>query len=78
MTRVRGLTQVNAKNRSSKQLRWMTGPGTKPITWSMSGEALRAAAKDAKKGNIYDAEILRRKRNAEKRKTPRPTFSKKA
>ena len=80
MIRVRGMFQKSLKNRSSKQLGFMTGPGTKPALWSWSGEALRAASAscESSKGNPFEAEIQRRLKNAAKRKTPRlPCKSKK-
>lgn len=72
MIRVRGLKQKDLKNRSSKHLRFMAGPGTKPAIWSMSNEALKAYAAKCDRGNAFEAELNRRANNAAKRKTPRP------
>lgn len=58
MTRVTGLRQNNLRNRSSKHLRWLTGPGTKNILRSYSNEALQEAAKNNSPGAA--AEIKRR------------------
>lgn len=58
MTRVTGLRQNNLRNRSSKHLRWMTGPGTKNILRSYSNEALQKLANNNSPGAA--AEIKRR------------------
>jgi len=78
MIRVRGLFQKALKNRSSKHLKFMTGPGHKPVLWSWSNEALQKMSSSSEsKGNAYEKELNRRSRNAAKRKTPRPASSKK-
>lgn len=71
--------QKQLKNRSSKHLGWLTGPGTKPILWSWSNEQLNEYSKRCEaKSNPYEAELNRRARNAAKRKTPRPSNKKSA
>lgn len=74
MKHVRGLFQKYLKNRSSKDLYFagLCGVGSKPAIWGWSNEALRTAASGMGKGNVYDRELLRRAKNAAKRKTPRP------
>ena len=54
-----------AKNRSSKDLQWLVGPGTKPIMRCVSGEQLKNWADREVNGAF--AEIQRRqKKNAKK------------
>lgn len=78
MTRVRNLFQKELKNRSSKHLRSLTGPGKKPAVMSMSNETLQQLSKHCNnKGNVYDKELQRRTKLREKRKTPRPQSVKK-
>jgi hypothetical protein len=75
MVRIPGSHTPNIKNRSSKHLIPFTK--IKPAIWSMSGDQLRALSKNFNgKFNIYDAEIERRRKNREKRKTPRPLSKK--
>ena len=67
MTRVRDLFQKSLKNRSSKHLRFMTGPGTKPAIWGWSNECLRAQAAECKDANNpYDRELNRRHKKCDK------------
>jgi hypothetical protein len=75
MRRIPGSHVPNIKNRSSKHLGCLTK--MKSALWSMSGDALKTLSKSYNgKFNIFDAEIERRARNADKRKTPRPSSKK--
>lgn len=68
MTRVRGLYQKSLKNRSSKHLRFMTGPGTKPAILGWSNERLAAQAAECKNpnNNTYANELERRHKKHDK------------
>lgn len=75
MVRIPGSHAPNVKNRSSKHLIWFTK--MKPALWSMSGDQLRILSKNYNgKFNCYEAELKRRDRLREKRKTPRPPSKK--
>lgn len=61
MRRLPGSHAPNIKNRSSKHLDWLTGPGHKPVYRSMSNAVLEELAKgDPKSRNkfqsTYDAQ----------------------
>lgn len=62
---VNGFFQKQLKNRSSKDLRWLTGPGTKDIMRCVSGAQLAEWARNNVPG--ADAEIRRRAKRAEKK-----------
>lgn len=75
MVRIPGGHAPNIKNRSSKHLIWFTK--MKPALWSMGGEQLRILSKNYNgKFNCYEAELQRRQKLREKRKTPRPPSKK--
>ena len=75
MVRIPGSHAPNIKNRSSKQNIPFTK--MKPALWSMGGDQLRTLSKSYNgKFNIYDAELQRRDKLREKRKTPRPSSKK--
>jgi hypothetical protein len=77
MRRIPGSHAPNIKNRSSKHLIWFTK--MKPALWSMSGAQLEALSKNYNgKFNYYEAELQRRDKLREKRKTPRPPSKKQA
>ena len=58
--------QKQLKNRSSKDINWLVGPGTKPIERSMSKEQLKKLAQERKGKNRWDAELSRRAKKHEK------------
>lgn len=60
--------QKQLKNRSTKDIRWLVGPGTKPIERSMSGERLKQLANECKSaGNRWSAELNRRAKKQERK-----------
>lgn len=75
MVRIPGSHMPNIKNRSSKHLIWFTK--MKSALWSMSGDQLKTLSRSYNgKFNCYDAELERRAKLRDKRKTPRPPSKK--
>lgn len=63
MIRVSGMFQKDLKNRSSKHLKFMTGPGTKSVLRCVSGDQLKKWAANMVKG--AQDEINRRAKKQE-------------
>ena len=70
MRRLPGSHPPNIRNRSSKHLSWLCGPGTKPVYRSMNNTELKLAAKPAgekKPDWKAQAELTRREKKRAKR-----------
>lgn len=65
MTRMHGIFQKALKNRSSKDLRWLTGPGNKDILRCVSNAQLEKWASHEVRG--ANQELTRRRTKRDKK-----------